>query len=391
MSGGLIAARLNSVIKLRRGMRFMDSPNKLIKYHQLTRPQKRTLLSSAWQIILLASLVLVSSSFAADISKVLGKDGESDLIFVKGEITKEDEKTFKNLALNTDSAVVMFDSLGGLLSPAIEIGKTIRIKGYATAVMQPECASACAVAWIAGKPRMMAKNSSVGFHAAYVESADGKKIPQAVGNALVGAYLITLGLNDTVVAYVTTAGPDEIKWLTKDHADRMGLTVSMLDERVQARANFNSAIKNKWGSNPSLNEAVRLYRLSADEGFAGALNNLGDLYETGEGVPKSEKFAVYWYARATERGEPTAYLSLSTFLSEGTSDENILVEALKYAILATKHLPDGKNKSLAKTTIKLIESKISEQAKERAIDLANSWDPLYQEIYLMSDSPAPKN
>jgi hypothetical protein len=34
------SSRLNSAVKIRGGMRFIDSPNKLIKLHQLVRPPK---------------------------------------------------------------------------------------------------------------------------------------------------------------------------------------------------------------------------------------------------------------------------------------------------------------------------------------------------------------
>ena len=37
----LMAFLLNSSVNKRRGIRFMESPNKLIKYHQLARPQNR--------------------------------------------------------------------------------------------------------------------------------------------------------------------------------------------------------------------------------------------------------------------------------------------------------------------------------------------------------------
>ena len=331
----------------------------------------------------------ITAATAADISKLPGKPGEIDFILIKGEILKEDAKAFRNIAIDLDRAIVILDSPGGLLEPALEIGKTIRLKGFATAVSDAECASACAIAWLAGEPRFLSKNAGVGFHAVYVETDDGKKLPASVGNALVGSYLNGLGLNDKIVTFVTTAGPDSIRWLNKATADRLGLTVSVLNNQGQARANFHLALKNRWGPKPSHEEGARLYRLAADEGFAGAQNNLGDMYETGEGVTKNDKFAVYWYARAAERGEPTAYLSLSSFLPEGTTDENVLIEALKFGLLAIEKLPEGKNMLVAKTNVRIISSRLSKSAMNRAVELAKAWDPLYQERHLLSDSPRP--
>jgi hypothetical protein len=346
---------------------------------------------SAIAFIAAAYLLLASShitsALAADISKVAGKSGELDFIIIEGEIQKGDDKAFKNIAFNTDRAIVILDSPGGLVIPALEIGKAIRLKGYSTSVTDTTCTSACAIVWLAGESRFLSKKSRVGFHAAYSEDSDGKKLPAGVGNALVGSFLNSLGLSDNVVAFVTSAGPDSMRWLNKSRADSLGLVVNILDNKQQSRATFNLAIKNRWGPKPSMEEAIRLYRVAADEGFAGAQNNLGDIYESGNGVIANDKFAVYWYARAAERGEPTAYLSLSTLLPIDTNDENILVEALKFSLLAMGSLGEGKNKATARANMLKIASKLSESARDRALELAKDWDPLYQEKYLMGDTP----
>lgn len=345
-------------------------------------------LTFLWVIPFISTTCLYPAQ-AADITKTQGKNGQQDLILISGEIVKGDDQQFKKIAFNSDRAIVIFDSPGGLILPAIEIGRAIRLKSFSTAVIDSECASACAIAWLAGQPRMMNKASSIGFHAVYFEDDEGKKAPAAVGNALVGSYLTGLGLSDRLVAYVTAAGPSEMKWLNKASAEKIGLPVSFINDAEQARANFSKALKSRWGKKPSLADAARYYRLAADEGFAGAQNNLGDMYEEGEGVPANGKFAVYWYTRAAERGEPTAYLSLSTFLSKDTNDEYVLIEALKFALLAAQRLPEGKNKTTAKETIRSITSRVSKDSISIAVDMAKKWEPLYQEEYLMADSPNP--
>jgi hypothetical protein len=328
----------------------------------------------------------LQQSEAADISMRAGKDGASDLIIIRGDITAEDEKTFKQIALNTEFATVVLDSPGGLIRPAIAIGKTIRIKEFATAVVDAECVSSCALIWLAGDVRYMAKNSKVGFHAAYIEDKNGKTIPTATGNALVGSYLNSLGLNDSIVSFVTRAGATEVNWLNKDGADRLGLQVSIINDRKKAIADFNLAITGKTDKKASIDETVKLYRSSADAGFAGAQNNLGDMYENGEHVEKNKQFAVYWYTRAAERGEPTGYLSLSTILSDESKDEGVLIEALKFSLLAVHTLPDGLNAAIAQSTARKILAMLPEAAIDRAIDLAHDWDPLFQEKNLMSDT-----
>ncbi|TSA58375.1 MAG: hypothetical protein D4R39_00710, partial [Methylophilaceae bacterium] len=93
-----------------------------------------------WLLVIYIT-VISCPSVAAEVKKVAGKNGDSDLILIKGEIIRGDEKAFKDIALNTESAIVIFNSPGGLLRPALEIGKTIRIKGFSTAVLDSDCTS----------------------------------------------------------------------------------------------------------------------------------------------------------------------------------------------------------------------------------------------------------
>lgn len=348
-------------------------------------------LSLHFAIAIIFFLTTASSGVdAGEVKKIKGKDVDNDIILVTGDIDKETERKFRAIALETDEAAVILSGPGGLIRSAIEIGRIIRIKGYATAVLDSSCVSSCALIWLAGQSRMTMPRARLGFHSAYVEHEDGRKFTASVGNALVGAYLNGLGMNESIVEFVTTAPPDSIRWLSKQQADQLGLFVTLLDDKRRARANFNLATQNRWGPNPSMSEVVRFYRESAADGFAGAQNNLGDLYESGEGVRRNDKFAVYLYTRAAERGEPTAYLSLATFLIEGADDDAILIEALKFALLAERSLPNGQNKKTAATAIRHIAVRLSTDQTKKAAELAASWRPLYQEKYLMGDTPASK-
>ena len=50
-------------------------------------------------------------------------------------------------------------------------------------------------------------------------------------------------------------------------------------------------------------EAVRWYRLAADQGHAYAQNNLGAMYANGDGVPEDDAEAVRWYRLAADQGD----------------------------------------------------------------------------------------
>ena len=49
-------------------------------------------------------------------------------------------------------------------------------------------------------------------------------------------------------------------------------------------------------------EAVRWYRLAADQGNGQAQNNLGSCYEFGKGVEKDLSEAIKWYRIAAQNG-----------------------------------------------------------------------------------------
>ena len=162
----------------------------------------------------------------------------------------------------------------------------------------------------------------------------------------------------------------------------------MSDKAANARDVYLQALLKQWGEDQDPEEAFRLYQTSADLGFAGAQNNLGDHYERGEAVPQSDVGAVYWYTRAAERGEPTAYLGLASVLGNSDAGDDLLVEALKYAFLAKELLPEGGNKDLATVLQGLIAAKLSRSLHDEFIQRVKNWEPLFQEEYLASDSPA---
>lgn len=65
-------------------------------------------------------------------------------------------------------------------------------------------------------------------------------------------------------------------------------------------------------------EAERLYRLSADQGFPGGQANLGVLYATGRGgLPRNDREAVRFWMLAAEQEDPQAQNNLGRMYAEG--------------------------------------------------------------------------
>jgi len=353
--------------------------------------------SNTWSIwCLIAAVSMHRVADAADIKLIEDKYGLPHIV-VSGEIVGADVGTFMAIAAPVEKAVVVFeDSPGGSLAAAFAIGRIIHARSYMTAVERGECVSACAVIWVAGARRLSGKNARIGFHAASgIRQEGAPRLLTGDSNAAIGAYLKELGLTDTFIRFATYAPIDDMSFLDRDIATATGLIVewggiNAAEKMKQAYAWHNEAVSQRHSDRPNLSEAVRLYKLAADANYAGSQNNLGDLYENGVGVPKIPAFAIYWFTRSAERGEPTAYLSLSTLLPQFSDEPDVLVEATKFAILAVGELGPGRNKASAERNLAELTAKLTPENARYAQQLADAWTPLYSEPSRMSDAPAPR-
>ena len=155
----------------------------------------------------------------------------------------------------------------------------------------------------------------------------------------------------------------------------------------ECSANLTRSIPLLRGAASEVAEGVDLLRDGARQGFAGAMNNYGDLFERGHGVAQNDVASAYWYARAAERGEPTAYLSLASLLSASSADTAVRCEALKFATLAFHQLPEGTNKDKARYLVDTLSDILPGPERDAAFESASAWRPLYQERLLLSDTP----
>jgi TPR repeat protein len=80
--------------------------------------------------------------------------------------------------------------------------------------------------------------------------------------------------------------------------------VSTDDPKIQTT--IGNRYKTGEGAVKNYEEAVNWYRKAAEQGFAGAQNNLAVMYEKGLGVPKDDSEAAKWYQRAAEKQDAEA-------------------------------------------------------------------------------------
>ena len=134
--------------------------------------------------------------------------------------------------------------------------------------------------------------------------------------------------------------------------------------------------------------AARWYRRAAEwggTGFAGSQNNLGDMYENGQGVQKSSADAVYWYTRAALQGEPTAYLSLGICFADGIGVAKDTVEGYFWLSLAVENLHEGSNRTLARRKLHALEKWLLPEQVEAAITKVKAYRPYIQTQYTIGD------
>lgn len=207
---------------------------------------------------LLAMLCVQATAWAATIT-VISSQSRS-LVTIRGELEFGDEDTFAEKVLRLKEAVVMFNSPGGNLVAGLEIGRAIRLKGFDTFVPDGMvCASACGLAWLGGKTLLAGPRAQIGFHAAWAMEG-GQKGVTGPGNALVGAYLHSLGLRDEAIVYLTLASPDDAKWLNFKDAQELGIHVKevpSLDESSK-RVAVAPAEASNIPQRPSVPDAVYL-------------------------------------------------------------------------------------------------------------------------------------
>ena len=107
---------------------------------------------------------------------------------------------------------VALDSPGGSVNDALEIGRLIREKGYATSVAAGAlCASSCPLVFAGGKTRLATAQSAIGVHQIYAAAPKGSLTSRlaAAGNAMSDAQTMTAEIS----RYLTGMGIDPEVWL----------------------------------------------------------------------------------------------------------------------------------------------------------------------------------
>lgn len=234
---------------------------------------------------LLAVFVLLCTSSVAFGMDVKWVDESGDMsrfyISMRGPIEKGDYeklefyyvqpmRTQEELMRNSvwASSQLVIESPGGDIEEALKIAKLINSL-YRTVSITGDCASACAVLYLAGATRV-AIHGRVGLHRPYFQQERYKNMPLAQAKA---AYeksekvfrerMLEYGLPQHLYDRLLRTSSKEIYWLTNDDIIGIGLWPPYMEERIIAKC---GAMPKKTGEH--LVKFADCARATKEEGIA---------------------------------------------------------------------------------------------------------------------------
>jgi hypothetical protein len=169
-------------------------------------------------LLLLISGLLATSWAEASSGKPVGPIKQHALI-LSGPMVPGTYQRFRAFLENGDPQFVVLDGPGGQLIEAVLIGTEIRRRGLSTVVRaNRSCASACAVAYLAGKQKYAGSGAAIGLHPASNRSGHF----DASATELMFAYLRDMGVPAGLLQ--AKLSPATIWWLSG--SDRRALKIS---------------------------------------------------------------------------------------------------------------------------------------------------------------------
>jgi hypothetical protein len=135
---------------------------------------------------------------------------------------------------------VALDSPGGSVSDALEMGKLIRDKGFATSVEAGGlCASSCPLVFAGGTERVAAASSAIAVHQIYAAAPSDSSVASrlaAAGDAMsdaqsmtaqISRYLIEMGVDSEVWLRALETPPDRLSYFSPQELTRLKLATRL--------------------------------------------------------------------------------------------------------------------------------------------------------------------
>lgn len=150
----------------------------------------------------------------------MSSQGEQPFLVVSGEFGVNEPLTgFSNAVVSSGARVIVFNSPGGSVGTAIQLGRMIRAAGLDTLqIRQLQCASACSLAFLGGV-RRVAETGSIGVHRASFDMNSGMSADEAVaqiqaGTAQVMAYMTEMGVDPKLMQVALSYDRSDMRYLS---------------------------------------------------------------------------------------------------------------------------------------------------------------------------------
>ncbi len=194
------------------------------------------------QAVRAVSLVLaIGSIFAAATSrgealeyKPVSSPGKETLLVVSGEF-KDDEplSAFANAIKASGARVIVFDSPGGSVGSALQLGRMIRAAGLDTLqVRQLQCVSACSLAFLGGV-NLVAEPGSIGVHRSSFSADSGLSTDDAVariqlGTAKIMSYMTEMGADPKLLELALSYDKSDMRYLSASEMAELRVTTAAI-------------------------------------------------------------------------------------------------------------------------------------------------------------------
>lgn len=166
------------------------------------------------RLLLAALLALLSpAASAARIDGGTFANTSRTWLRVGQEILPGDERAFQQRLAALPGAVIVLSGPGGSVDAALAMGRLIRAQGLTTSVPAgAECASACALIWMAGQKRLLGRGARIGFHAISATRPDGSRVQTHAYDHVLRRYLTELGFAADMTATMVNTRAAAMRW-----------------------------------------------------------------------------------------------------------------------------------------------------------------------------------
>ena len=160
----------------------------------------------------------------------------------------------------------------------------------------------------------------------------GREIDMKMIRALTLLIPIVIMMTGLIVGWKSPDAPIG----TPEYEDQLARSLNdTLEQAYKAEVELaKQAEKTRRAEATRFAEQARQTQLAAEQGDANAQNNLGYMYNQGQGVPQDYQKAVKWYRKAAEQGDEYAQANLGIMYANGWGVPENYIEGYAWTIVA---------------------------------------------------------